>query len=80
MPRLTVLRAVCPAADGAAAPEITGGIQGFGAVGAHAARILHERLPSARVIGISDREGYLFDTSGLRVEELFAFLGRSTAR
>jgi glutamate dehydrogenase (NAD(P)+) len=53
--------------------ELTVIIQGFGAVGAHAARILRERLPSARVIGISDREGYLFDTSGLRVEELFAF-------
>ena len=71
MPRLTVL----PQFAGLrmpAAHEITVLIQGFGAVGAHAARILNERLPSARVIGISDREGYLFDTSGLRVEELFA--------
>ena len=71
MPRLTVLpqfaRLRMPAPQ-----ELTVIIQGFGAVGAHAARILHERLPSARVIGISDREGYLFDTSGLRVEELFA--------
>jgi glutamate dehydrogenase/leucine dehydrogenase/CBS domain-containing protein len=71
MPRLTVLpqfaRLRMPAPQ-----ELTVIIQGFGAVGAHAARILLERLPSARVIGISDREGYLFDTSGLRVEELFA--------
>jgi glutamate dehydrogenase (NAD(P)+) len=71
MPRLTVLpqfaRLRMPAAQ-----ELTVIIQGFGAVGAHAARILHERLPSARVIGISDREGYLFDPSGLRVQELFA--------
>jgi len=71
MPRLTVLpqfaRLRVPAPQ-----ELTVIIQGFGAVGAHAARILHERLPSARVIGISDREGYLFDPSGLRVEELFA--------
>jgi glutamate dehydrogenase (NAD(P)+) len=71
MPRLTVLpqfaRLRMPAAQ-----DLTVIIQGFGAVGAHAARILHERLPSARVIGISDREGYLFDPSGLRVQELFA--------
>jgi glutamate dehydrogenase/leucine dehydrogenase/CBS domain-containing protein len=71
MPRLTVLpqfaRLRMPAPQ-----DLTVIIQGFGAVGAHAARILHERLPSARVIGISDREGYLFDPSGLRVQELFA--------
>ncbi|MFW9972642.1 MAG: Glu/Leu/Phe/Val dehydrogenase dimerization domain-containing protein [Candidatus Odinarchaeota archaeon] len=46
-------------------------IQGFGAVGAHAARILKERLPDAKVIGISDLEGYLYNESGLPVEELF---------
>ena len=71
MPRLSVLpqfaRLRMPAPQ-----ELTVIIQGFGAVGAHAARILHERLPAARVIGISDREGYLFDASGLGVEELFA--------
>ena len=32
-------------------------IQGFGAVGAHAARILRERLPQAKVIGVSDAAG-----------------------
>ncbi|MFW9899955.1 MAG: Glu/Leu/Phe/Val dehydrogenase dimerization domain-containing protein [Candidatus Thorarchaeota archaeon] len=46
-------------------------IQGFGAVGAHAARILRERLPEAKVIGISDLEGYLYNESGLPIEELF---------
>jgi glutamate dehydrogenase (NAD(P)+) len=46
-------------------------IQGFGAVGAHAARILRERIPEAKVIGISDLEGYLYNESGLPVEELF---------
>jgi len=46
-------------------------IQGFGAVGAHAARILKDRLPSAKVTGISDAEGYLFDAEGLPVEPLF---------
>ena len=46
-------------------------IQGFGAVGAHAAHILKERLPEAKVIGISDLEGYLYNESGLPIGELF---------
>ncbi|MBM3144484.1 MAG: CBS domain-containing protein [Chloroflexi bacterium] len=46
-------------------------IQGFGAVGAHAARILKERLPGARVIGVSDYLGYLYDEDGLPTEQLF---------
>ncbi|MFW9988180.1 MAG: Glu/Leu/Phe/Val dehydrogenase dimerization domain-containing protein [Candidatus Odinarchaeota archaeon] len=46
-------------------------IQGFGAVGAHAARILNERLPQVKVIGISDLEGYLYNESGLPIGELF---------
>ena len=45
--------------------------QGFGAVGAHAARLLRERLPNAVTIGVSDRDGYLFDPEGLPVEALF---------
>ena len=51
--------------------EVTVLIQGFGAVGAHAARILGERLPQARVIGVSDVAGYLYDERGLPVGELF---------
>lgn len=51
--------------------EITVLIQGFGAVGAHAARILRERLPAARVIGISDVQGYLYNSQGLPVDQLF---------
>ena len=51
--------------------ELTVLIQGFGAVGAHAGRILKERLPAARVIGVSDLEGYLFDPAGLDAEDLF---------
>ena len=51
--------------------ELTVIIQGFGAVGAHAARMLHERLPGARVIGISDASGYLYNPAGLAVQELF---------
>ena len=51
--------------------EVTVLIQGFGAVGAHAARILRERMPFVKVIGISDAAGYLYDEAGLPVEELF---------
>jgi glutamate dehydrogenase (NAD(P)+) len=51
--------------------EVTVLVQGFGAVGAHAARMLHERWPGARVIGISDAAGYLYDAAGLPVQELF---------
>ncbi|MFX0056704.1 MAG: CBS domain-containing protein [Candidatus Hodarchaeota archaeon] len=46
-------------------------IQGFGAVGAHAARILKQRIPEAKVIGISDLEGYLYNEKGLPVDDLF---------
>src|SRR4029434_1986281 len=46
--------------------------QGFGAVGAHAARMVRQHLPGARVIGISDAAGYLYDDEGLPVDELFA--------
>ena len=46
-------------------------VQGFGAVGAHAARIMKERIPEAKVIGISDLEGYLYNESGLPINELF---------
>jgi glutamate dehydrogenase (NAD(P)+) len=52
--------------------ELTVIIQGFGAVGAHAVRILRERLPAARAVGVSDLDGYLFCPQGLPVEELFA--------
>ena len=51
--------------------ELTLLIQGFGAVGAHAARIYKQRIPEAKVIGISDLEGYLYNESGLPIEELF---------
>jgi glutamate dehydrogenase (NAD(P)+) len=51
--------------------ELTVLIQGFGAVGAHAARILYQRVPGARVTGISDAAGYLYDRDGLPVERLF---------
>jgi CBS domain-containing protein len=75
LPRLAVLpqfgQLKTPAPE-----EVTVLFQGFGAVGAHAARILRERLPAARVIGVSDLEGYLFGPAGLPVEELFALWKR----
>lgn len=70
MPRLQVL----PQFAGLKIPEpseITVMIQGFGAVGAHAARILQERSPGAKVIGISDLFGYLYNQVGLPVDHLF---------
>jgi glutamate dehydrogenase (NAD(P)+) len=70
LPRMTVLpqfgQLKMPAP-----PDLSVLIQGFGAVGAHAGRILQERLPAAKVIGVSDLEGYLFGSSGLPAEELF---------
>ena len=53
------------------AHDLTVIIQGFGAVGAHAARILCERIPGARIVGISDALGFLFDENGLPVDLLF---------
>lgn len=47
-------------------------IQGFGAVGANAARFLSQRLPGARVVGVSDAYGYLYNQNGLPIDKLFA--------
>ncbi len=75
MPRLSVLpqfsRLSVPPAE-----KVTVLIQGFGAVGAHAARILKERLPAVRVVGVSDREGCLFDPAGLPVADLLTLWRR----
>jgi glutamate dehydrogenase/leucine dehydrogenase/CBS domain-containing protein len=46
-------------------------IQGFGAVGAHAARLIGSWLPGARVTGISDETGYLYGDAGLPIKEMF---------
>ena len=59
LPQWTYLR--IPALD-----ELTVIIQGFGAVGAHAAHMLRQRLPGAKVIGISDAAGYLYDEEAAR--------------
>jgi glutamate dehydrogenase (NAD(P)+) len=70
MPRLRVLpqfsNLEIPAPE-----DLTVLIQGFGAVGAHVARILKQRLPEAKTTGISDLEGYLYDVGGLPVDKLF---------
>jgi len=52
-------------------------IQGFGAVGANASRILKERIPDAKVVGISDLEGYLYNEKGLPIEDLFSLWKKS---
>jgi glutamate dehydrogenase (NAD(P)+) len=70
MPRLQTL----PQFLGASIPdksEITIMIQGFGAVGAHGARLLKQQIPEALVVGISDVSGYLYDPKGLPIETLF---------
>jgi glutamate dehydrogenase/leucine dehydrogenase len=51
--------------------DLTVLIQGFGAVGAHAARILLQRAPGAKVTGISDALGYLYNPGGLPIDQLF---------
>jgi len=70
LPRLTVLpqfaQLKVPAPE-----ELNVLIQGFGAVGAHASRFLAERLPAARVDGISDVDGFLYDRAGLPTDRLF---------
>jgi glutamate dehydrogenase (NAD(P)+) len=54
------------------APEqVTVLIQGFGAVGAHTAQFIDRWLPGAKVTGISDETGYLYNESGLPIDPLF---------
>jgi len=70
LPRLHVL----PQCTDASLPDIediTILIQGFGAVGANAARFIQQQLPKSRIVGISDISGYLFDPSGLPIKSLF---------
>jgi glutamate dehydrogenase (NAD(P)+) len=69
MPRLTVLPQFEPLKM-PAPEEITILIQGFGAVGAHAARLLLDRFPATKVIGVNDHQGYLYDSSGLSIGKL----------
>jgi len=69
MPRLTAL----PQFASLKLPypsQLTVLIQGFGAVGSNSARILRERIPSAKVVGVSDIQGYLYSEEGLPVKTL----------
>jgi glutamate dehydrogenase (NAD(P)+) len=52
--------------------DLTVLIQGFGAVGTHAARLLSEEDPDhkPRITGISDASGYIYNENGLPVSEL----------
>jgi glutamate dehydrogenase/leucine dehydrogenase/CBS domain-containing protein len=45
-------------------------IQGFGAVGSNAAKFIQKRNPNVRIVGISDISGYLFNKSGLPIDDL----------
>jgi glutamate dehydrogenase (NAD(P)+) len=69
MPRLTVLpqfgQLKVPSLE-----DLTVIIQGFGAVGAHAARLLLEKFPAAKVTGANDLQGYLYDKNGLSIDKL----------
>lgn len=69
LPRLKQL----PQFKDAIIPEkhITLLIQGFGAVGAQAAKHLQKFIATGQVVGISDVSGFLFDQTGLPVDELF---------
>ena len=55
--------------------EMTVIIQGFGAVGAHVARILRQDDPTGapRIVGISDENGYLYDQEGLPIQDLLRY-------
>jgi glutamate dehydrogenase (NAD(P)+) len=57
--------------------DLTVLIQGFGAVGTHAARLLTEADPAnqPRIVGISDETGYLYDPAGLPIADLLSIQG-----
>ena len=57
--------------------EISIILQGLGYLGSNAARFLVERIPGARVTGVSDTQGCLYDPQGLPVKELFERLHQS---
>jgi glutamate dehydrogenase/leucine dehydrogenase len=59
-------------------PDSTVAIQGFGAVGRHAALALHAR--GAKVIAVSDIGGATYNREGLDVESLAEFKGTSSVR
>ncbi len=58
--------------------ELTVLIQGFGAVGTHAARLLNEGAAEQRprIVGVSDVSGYIYDEGGLPVPQLLEIQAR----
>ncbi len=48
-------------------------LQGFGAVGAQTARILLQKMPGARLVGVSDTTGYVYNSFGLPVDQLHGY-------
>ena len=55
-------------ADGVELSEVSAAVQGFGKVGSHAARLLHEA--GTRVVAVSDEHGGIRDPQGLDVPAL----------
>jgi len=50
-------------------------VEGFGNVGSHLARILHER--GAKVVALSSFDGAIYDENGLAIQELFDQFSRT---
>jgi glutamate dehydrogenase/leucine dehydrogenase len=55
--------------------ESTFAIEGFGNVGSHLAKILHDR--GGKVIALSSSDGAIFDQNGLEIQEIFDQFGRT---
>ncbi len=71
MPRLKVLPQFARLQVPARA-DMTVLIQGFGAVGAHVARMLSEGPQPPRIVGVSDAHGCLYNENGLPIADLLA--------
>ncbi len=63
------------ARDGVHLREVTAAVQGFGKVGSHAARLLHEA--GTRVVAVSDAHGGVHSGDGLDLPALLAHVART---
>lgn len=70
LPQFTHLRIPPP-------EEIAVIFQGFGYIGANAAHFLSQSIPGAKVAGMSDTQGYLYDAEGLPIETLYGMFQKS---
>lgn len=59
------------------AEAITVIYQGFGYIGANAAHFLSQSIPEAKVAGLSDTQGYLYDPRGLPIDNLYDMFRQS---